>query len=319
MRARALVELDRPAEADAILTAQRDIVRGDQRRLLRSAADRRELYDFDPAKTPAALGTAAIWTNLAAARIRRHAAAGGSGAEHEAATEALRELVGSFPSHALAELAQHPLLAANMQIAAARAGEPLSVVARFAPASPLDAEAARAEEARRVAAAAALSMKVAGIQREGCAANDVWCVTHDWREAFATGDPEVIRGTREDLASGPEPFTAENLQFLDQWRNDILSAERSRTDDRPRLIAGYGDMFQGLGFLSRMLDSAPLGRFFGILLPLLLVLGLARLLWLVRRARLAFRQLQEPRHYRDRKQWEAEQIAKHRPAAAAPQ
>jgi|GEM_PF-4483693 len=313
--ARLLIDRQQYAEAAQMLDEQRSVVTA-QRRLLRAAEVRHEFFAFDPRKTPAVLDTATIWTQLAAARIRLHHASGGSGEAAEASAAQLAELVASVPRAARTELARHPSLAANLQIAAVRIGAPHSVVAGFSSAARAPAGTPHAAD-RETERTAEWALRISGQQNEQCARGDVWCVTQSWRDAFSQGEAGWIRQTRAEYGEGADRFNAADLDYLDQWRSDVLAAHRRETADRAALVAGYGDMFSGISYLGRLLDSAPFGRFFGILLPILLFGGLARLAWLTWRSRRAFRQLQDARHYRDRKAWEAEQEKRALPPATA--
>jgi len=269
--------------ADAVWLAE------DNKPLLQRRGDFAAFYAFDPYKTPASFSLGGAWSDLAAARIRVQATLGPT----QQNEQALRDLLGSNRGRT-ADLANQPELATNLLIAGSRLGVSLDQLKEVGP------EAADGSGRSDLEGAARDALRASGDTAGGnnpCEKDDVWCVTGRWRQDFTKGDAAAIRRERASLTD----FTPGALQYLDEWRNEVLLTERRRSSSERRgIIAGYGDMYQGIGKLGRWIDNAG-----GLALSFVwLVLIVGPLTWtvsLIWHARRTYRQLHRPRHYEDRR------------------
>jgi len=243
------------------------------------------LFDFDTGggRTPAKLNTANLLADALAAHIRSFQPA--------------RDLVpGSTISLMVDDLSRHKgeirrdhPLAANYLIAAALLGKPLSQVR-------IPVEDIVDPEQRAAAQLAVRALGQSSLLGDGA---DVWSANRRVRTALAAGDAEAV-----ERALAPEGANrGDNAAFLDTLVREAVASERgdlARSQRRP-LIDAWSQYMRGTGFYALANDLSPAGGFvLGLLIPILLWLGLARLWRFYQNSSESFRMLSRPCHYEDR-------------------
>jgi hypothetical protein len=254
------------------------------------------------------LSLADVWTNMLAARVRQHYAAvqaaanGGQDAIEEEARirEMLAARVAEAADHAN-EASEHPKLAANLIVAAARSGAstpageddgPVAARSRFFVArAPTTGLAAVDGYADMLSNAGDATHASAGY----------WGAVQQWRKAMrGDGEPGVAAGAAIDerLAreSGPE------RQQLQQWLCEVVEAEyrNAAPAQRREITRNYGRYYCGGGQRRYYDAAAPFGFIQGIILALLLGYAVLALWRGFSRTKAMYRRLFVPRHRVDR-------------------
>lgn len=285
------LEAGDPAAAAAALRRARAVIDESRPRII-DPADVSRLWFNATTREPqpmVRIPTAEIWTNLLAALIRLH----GSAADPTAAESLRRELAALVATarERADEAADHPALAANLLIAAARVGDMQALSSLYVP------DGAPPE----VAIVSAQAQAMANPRSSDLPAARYWGAVSTLKELLQqrTGysGRGATAGIERVLAEHPDERPA-----LREWLADVVETEYDESSGAARraLTLNYGQYYRGSAQLRDWEARAPLGLLWFAAITLLL----ATLLWLLqrsfRRVRATYHRLYDPQHRRDR-------------------
>ncbi|HEX8573015.1 MAG TPA: hypothetical protein VF759_09700 [Allosphingosinicella sp.] len=235
------------------------------------------------------LPTADVWSNLLAALIRLHARE-----TDPAKADRLRRELATLVSAAQdrsGEAVEHPKLAANLMIAAARSGtmETLGIL-DVADAGDESATAV-ADQVRAIAARDDVDVPQARY----------WKAVARLRQALDSRGGNkggtAPRRIEDTLAANPEEAAA-----LRRWLADVLDTqyEEGSRSVRRQLTANYGQYYGGAAQWRNIDGRAPFGIVWGAILVILLIVALLVAWRSGRRIRATYLRLFVPQHHYDR-------------------